>query len=136
MSRRYRTVPLSDHAVAAYHRQHYAWSKQEFSDRLLDVYEMCHSDGVPFLAIIQPRRFCTLEVDLDPAGFSMNEIAQAVLTLWCDNAVDLSEAPKKSKSVAVSATGVVVRGLDLDMAQQLADRIWRFLASTEKEVSA
>lgn len=134
--RQYRRPPLSDHARAAYHRQHYAWSKQEFSDRLLDVYEMCHSDGVPFLAIIQPRRFCTLEIDLDPTGFHMNEIAQAVITLWADNALVLSDSRKCSQSVAVSATGAVVRGLDLEIAQQLADRVWTFLATTEKEIPA
>lgn len=137
MTRRmYRRPPLSDHAKAAYERVHYAWDRREFSDRLADIYEHCHEQRLPFLAIIQPRRYCTLEVDLDPAGFHMNEIAQAVITLWADNAVDLSDAPKKSKSVSVSESGAVIRGLDLDIAKQLADRIWTFLATTEKEVPA
>lgn len=132
---RYRQAPLSDHARAAYHRMHYAWSKHEYSDRLLEVYEMCHSDGVPFIAIIQPRTYCMLEIDLSPAGFSMNNIAQAVVTLWADNEVAASKAAKSAKSVAVGPSGAVIRGLELERAKHLADRIWNFLASTEKEIS-
>ena len=130
---RYRRPPLSDYAKAAYERVHYCHAKQEYADRLIDVYEYCQTARLPFVAIIQPRRYCTLEIDLDPCGLQLNLPAQMMIRLWAENALDLSDAPTKSKSIAVHPTGAVIRGLERDHAHQLAQNVWRYVAENRPD---
>lgn len=125
---RFRRPPLSDSAKEAYMRVHFCHAKQEYDDRLMDVYEFCYQEALPFLAIVQPRRYATLEINLTLSKLQLTLPAQQTVKELARTALDMSGAPKKSKAVDIGPNGGVVRGLENDHAKQLAQNIWRLLA--------
>lgn len=136
MSRRvYRNPGLSELSQRTYLRMHYGWSKREFTDFTSDLYNFCYEARVPFILLIQPRRFCTLELAMEPVGFQMTLPDQVQIGKWVEEALKRSPAPKRAKFVHIAPSGAMVRGLEPDDARQLAQLIWKRLAQL-KEATA
>lgn len=132
-ARRSRRPGLNSYDQEAYFRQHYLWTKSAMTDRTIDAWEFCYRHRMPYLLIIQPRTYCTLEIDVRPAGGEMTLPMYQQLRAWAYQALEGSRA--RRKEVNITPRGGTVTGLEPTRAKELARKYWAHLAERMEDAS-
>lgn len=100
---------------------------------------MCGRNRWPFVLIVQPRRYCELEIATEPVSGADLDSRAPQLALpairrihgLAAEALAASTCPPKRRYQHIHATGGTVCGLDLEPAQRLASQVFTILANRQ-----